>query len=162
MKKQISNEQLAMSNGGARQRNSKFLLLIASCSLLIPLAPSAQAAKMCVHSPSYADKDGWASGVGCGGHLTLLSTCSKIYVSGTAGMSGGTACEIGAEYDAIPSSGADTGEYNWHYCKRTFPTESKWICAGSWYQSGPTHVCGAVATKDEAQYTAARTKLLTY
>ncbi|MDR1027063.1 MAG: hypothetical protein LBL46_01465, partial [Rickettsiales bacterium] len=45
MKNQISNEQCAMGNRSARQRNSKLLLLIASCSLLI--TGEAGAAKLC-------------------------------------------------------------------------------------------------------------------
>ncbi|MDR1026885.1 MAG: hypothetical protein LBL46_00525 [Rickettsiales bacterium] len=52
MKKQISNEQRAMSNGIARKGNNKFLLLIASCALLI--TGGAQGAKMCLKSNSCA------------------------------------------------------------------------------------------------------------
>ncbi|MDR1027283.1 MAG: hypothetical protein LBL46_02605 [Rickettsiales bacterium] len=93
MKKQISNEQLAMSNGGARQRNSKLLLLIASCSLLITGGGEAGAAKMCAVKLSTTGKS-WAVldhffiiGDGCGNEKKPINTffgnvCASKYAVG--------------------------------------------------------------------------------
>ncbi|MDR1027457.1 MAG: hypothetical protein LBL46_03520 [Rickettsiales bacterium] len=150
MKNQISNEQRAMSNSDARQRNSKLLLLIAHCALLITLAPSAQAAKMCVRGFGAYGKvaknaaDGsFVSGPDCcpgGGGPNGYCDTTATY-SGTGAPSGFCATpqfaglatksdqNIVVYRDRVVRDAASTGTNCW--CKIAWPVETPWILIGA-------------------------------
>ncbi|MDR1027309.1 MAG: hypothetical protein LBL46_02750 [Rickettsiales bacterium] len=107
MKNQISNEQLAMSNGNARKSNNKILLLIAHCALLITGGGEADAAKLCVldRSGDLSNSNGairasnmtddlsgmFFAGIDCQGYgwtdnteMDMLKDCDKLTTFGYA------------------------------------------------------------------------------
>ncbi|MDR1026793.1 MAG: hypothetical protein LBL46_00030 [Rickettsiales bacterium] len=162
MKNQISNEQCAMSNCCARQRNSKFLLLIASCALPIPLAPEAQAAKMCMSNPATGSYLGgapnggvaataptgpFALGEGCAGPITdgrdVSQYCASRVASGVfacinpADVLGADKWDQGYAFFSTNVSAERanaTGFQCW--CRITWPAAMQWRLMGAFKSSG--------------------------
>ncbi|MDR1027049.1 MAG: hypothetical protein LBL46_01390 [Rickettsiales bacterium] len=132
MKKQISNEQRAMSNGSARQRNSKLLLLIASCSLLITGGGAADAAKLCRVAFQTLENEGatvapdgtYSTGPAGGAFTSYLN--ENFPVSGRGKCAGNEAQLVydNKVTDATDNAGAMC------YCKMTAPRAGEWIMLG--------------------------------
>ncbi|MDR1026963.1 MAG: hypothetical protein LBL46_00925 [Rickettsiales bacterium] len=145
MKNKISNEQRAMSNRNARQRNSKLLLFIACCSLLITGGGEAGAAKLCWYNNtsgnSYAineDNTLWAVGTGCGDRTGWGWDKANIKTGAATGFCTTTAY---AGECVVVKSAFEPGTQDMCRCRLTSPGTSGWVV----YQSIHPDVVGQCA-----------------
>ncbi|MDR1027517.1 MAG: hypothetical protein LBL46_03820 [Rickettsiales bacterium] len=134
MKNQTSNEQLAMSNRSARQRNSKLLLLIAHCALLITGGGEADAAKLCKKTCPLA-----AASVLASNRQNLAPASDSIWDANPDWVVSNAAYTIkGISFCGAsnPNNGAAAAGNNC-YC-RILTINDEMQCGGNWVQKVST------------------------